>query len=305
MRVTGNLTYNQLTDRLVDVQSEYYKKQQQISSGNEYIDRSDDPIAAAEAAKIIRDSEDTKQFMDNVDEAKGWALTTQDTIQNVIEMLQRAAELTTSANNGTHPDSYRVNIGEEVNAIIDQVFQLTESRYGDAYLFSGTNSDQPPFTATVTNGRITAVSENGDTDTELRKTQINQSTTVTYGALGGGTDGVFASSAQSVDMLGNLIAIRDELLQGNVPASADLDQLEENLDHVIGHVTTNGVKQQWLESQTSRLLKDREVQVKQLETVQSVDLAAAMTELAHLQTTYQATMQMISNTNSMSILNYI
>jgi flagellin-like hook-associated protein FlgL len=77
------------------------------------------------------------------------------------------------------------------------------------------------------------------------------------------------------------------------------------MDHVIGHLTTNGVTQQWLESQGSRLIQEREVQVRQLEQVQSADLAASMTELAQLQTTYQATMQMINSTNSMSILNYL
>ena len=118
------------------------------------------------------------------------------------------------------------------------------------------------------------------------------------------TDGVFAASG-GVDIMANLIALRDELALGDMPSSANAVQLEANMDHVIGQLTTNAVKQQWFESQESRLLDVELNKNVQLEDLQSADLGSVMIELAQLQTTYQATMQMISKTNTLSIINYI
>ena len=306
MRVSTSSQYDDLKGRLIDVQSEYYRKQQQIGSGKEIQNRSEDPIAGAETANILRQAQETEQFIDNVDDSKSWSMATQNKVQNLVELLQKANELTTTANNGTHPSELRQGLGEELDAIIEQVFEISESKFAGVFLFSGTDTGNPPLTATRdADGRITSAALNSDADTALRKTQINENSVITYGDMIGGTDGLLIATGSGVDVVANLIAIRDELLLGNAPVSADVTELEDEMDHVIGHLTTNGVTQQWLESQGSRLIQEREVQVRQLEQVQSADLAASMTELAQLQTTYQATMQMINSTNSMSILNYL
>lgn len=77
------------------------------------------------------------------------------------------------------------------------------------------------------------------------------------------------------------------------------------MEHVIGQLTTNAVKQQWFETQERRLADRELTQNMQLEELQGADLAAVMTELAQLQTTYTATMQMINKTSQLSIINYI
>jgi flagellar hook-associated protein 3 FlgL len=305
MRVSTSGIYDSLKNRLIDIQGEYVRKQEQITTGKATVDRSEDPVSSAEAADIIRHAEDTKQFQGNVDDATSWVIATQNTAQNMVEIMQKANELTVSANNGTHTPEYRKDLGEEMDALIEQLVQLSDAKFGDAYLLGGTASTVSPINVTRTNGMITSYTESGDLETELRKTQINENTVIDYGLRAGGADGILASTAQGVDVLGNLIAIRDDLLNGEIPDSVEMTQLENDMDHVIGHVTVNGVKQQWLDKQTFTLIENREVQVRSLENIQGADLAAAMTELTQLQTTYQATMQMISNTNQLSILNHI
>lgn len=298
-------TYNLLKTNFVDIQSEYRKRQVQASSGLEYMDRSENIADATEAARVSREREDTIQFQDNIIDAKAQVIATDNRVQDLVELMQKASELVTSAGNGTHPPEHRMDVAQELNGVIEQIFQISETRFGDSYLFGGTMSGSAPFTATRNaNGEITAITANADADTGLRKTQINENTVIDIGAMASGTDGVFQASG-GVDVIANLITIRDELALGNQPSQVNADQLSTNMDHVIGHLTTNAVKQQWLETQERRLRDVELTQNQQLEDLQSADLAAVMTELAQLQTTYQATMQMIRQTNTLSIINYI
>jgi len=305
IRSPNGASYDLLKNNFIDIQSEYRKRQVQASTGKEFMDRSENVTEGAMAAEISREKEDTIQFQDNVRDAKAQIISTDDRVQDVVELLQKASELATSAGNGTHPPEHRMDLAQELDGIIEQVFSLSETKFGDKYLFGGTQTSLPPFTATRNAaGEITAITANSDAATELLKTQMNENTITEYGLLASGTDGVFQDGG-SVDVLANLIALRDELALGNQPTAANTDQLQENMDHVIGQLTTNAVKQQWFETQERRLADRELTQNMQLEDLQGADLAAVMTELAQLQTTYTATMQMINKTSQMSIINFI
>ena len=305
IRSTTGASYDLLKNNFIDIQSEYRKRQVQASTGKAFMDRSENITDGAMAAEISREKEDTIQYQDNVRDAKAHIISTDDRVQDVVELLQKASELATSAGNGTHPPEHRMDVAQELDGIIEQVFSLSETKFGDKYLFGGTQTGLPPFTAARNAaGEITGITANSDAATELLKTQMNENTITEYGLLASGTDGVFQDGG-SVDVIANLIAIRDELALGDQPTAANTDQLQENMDHVIGQLTTNAVKQQWFETQERRL-DDRELtQNMQLEDLQGADLAAVMTELAQLQTTYTATMQMINKTSQMSIINFI
>lgn len=305
IRSTTGATYDLLKGNFVDIQNEFRKRQVQASTGKEYIDRSENVADAAEVATLLRSKSDIQKFQDNIVRAKAQVMATEDRVQDVVDLMQRANELLATANNGTHPPEHRMDVAQEINGIIDQIFSLSESKFGDNFLFGGTQSATAPFTATRdANGQITAVTLNADTDTELRKSQINENTVIDYGLMAGGSDGVFQASG-GVDLFANLIAIRDELAVGDIPSSTNAAQLDTNMDHVIGQLTTNAVKQQWFDAQEGRLLDVELNKNTQLEDLQSADLGAVMTELTQLQTTYQATMQMIRQTNTLSIINFI
>jgi flagellar hook-associated protein 3 FlgL len=306
IRVATSSGYDLLQQRLAETQMSYQQKQLEVTTGKLYLHRSENPAAASEVAMIEKQHEDNKQFQDNVDEALSWAKTTQAKTQEIVELLQHANELITQANNGTNPESHRKDIGAELNILLERLVTVSESKFGSFSLFSGTKSDTSPFTAVRdVDGNITSLTMNLDADTSKKKTQINQASVINYGELGGGANGLFQATASGVDIFANIMTMRDELLQGNIPADLDMSQLEANLDHVIGRLTEAGVQQQWMESQGNSLLNSEEVQIRQLENLQAADLAASMTDLSQLQTTLQATMQMISRTERMSILNFI
>ena len=306
MRIPTITSYMNIRNDTLEAKEAFHKKQLQVTTGQAYLSRSDTPGVAAEAAEVEEQQRQTMQFQDNVTEGLNWIKTTASSLDQMTEIMQRAKELLSVSNTGVNPPEFRQDQGDQLDSLIEQAFQVSTNRFGSTYLFSGTATDQAPFTATRdTDGRITSVSYNGDANTERRKTQFDGNTSVEYGEVAGGTDGLFEATSQGVDIFTNLITLRDQLLAGDPPTVTDGDQLEDNLDHVIGKLTENGVKQKWFESREYSLISIRGIQENQLGSMKGVDMARAITELNELQTAFQASLQMITRTDQMSILNFI
>ena len=306
MRVPTLTLYGDLKNNVNFTRDKFADKQLQLSTGQRFLHRSEEPATASEIAKIEQQMRDTDQYLKNVETATQWAKVTNGKNQEVIDIMAKITEELSSANNATHPPQYRVDIGSTVNNLLEQLVQISESRIGDTYLFSGTNTSQPPFTVTRdANGMITSVAYNGDANTEKRETQFDDNTVVSYGELGGGTDGLFEATANNIDLMNHLVTVRDELSAGRIPATADMQLVDDDLEHVIGKLTANGVQQQWFENQEMSLQKIQASQTDLLGDKKGLDMARGMIELTELQTSLEASLQMIGQTSRMSVLNYI
>ncbi len=305
-RISTGAQYDDLASRVLDTQARYGQKQAQISSGRSWINRSEAPADASESALIERSNEETKQFGGNVTEAGSWLAATQARTQDSVDTVQKALELITQSNNGTIPASARMDIGQQMDALIEQLYQTGNSQYAGTYLFSGTDA-QEPLTATrdPVSGLITGVTSNADASTERRQTQIDHGSVVPYGDLAAGTNGTFIATDKGVDLFANLIKLRDVLKTGAQVDVNDQKQLENNLDHVINRISSNGVRQQWFEQQNNTLISVQETNQQQISLLKDVDMSKAIMELSQLQTSFQASMQMVSRSNEMSILKYI
>ena len=258
IRVPTSSSYNMLQERLAETQLAYQKKQIEISTGKLYMNRSEDPSTGSEVSLIERQQKDTQQFQENVRDAGSWVTTTAAKTQEVVELLQHASELITQANNGTHDNIHRQDIGEELDILIERLFTVSESKFGSLHIFSGTKTDTAPYAETRdADGRITVVTSTLDPlTTERKKTQIDETNVIEYGQIANGDDGLFEATTSGVNLFENLINMRDDLLLGDVPDTTDMGDLENNLDHVIGHFTQDGVQQQWLESKSKALWDD-------------------------------------------------
>ena len=146
IRVSTSSSYDLLQQRLAESQKAYQKKQIEVTTGKLYLNRSEDPSTGSEVALIERQQEDTQQYQENVRDARSWVTTTHAKTEEVVELLQRANELITQANNGTHDKDHRQDLGEEIDILVERLFTISESKFGSFHLFSGTKSDTPPYT---------------------------------------------------------------------------------------------------------------------------------------------------------------
>ncbi|HLZ30206.1 MAG TPA: flagellar hook-associated protein FlgL [Chloroflexota bacterium] len=121
----------------------------QLTSGSQIAKPSDDPVGAARAIGFQQSIDQSNQYLKNIDQGTNWLNSTDAALGSVTADLQRARELAVQAANGTlsPPDKRAIQL--EIGQLQQSVLDLSNSKVGSSYLFSGTRSDQPGYQSAV------------------------------------------------------------------------------------------------------------------------------------------------------------
>jgi flagellin-like hook-associated protein FlgL len=245
--------------------------------------------------------------------------------------MQRMNEVAVKINDGTNA-AERKTIATEVDAVIESLVKDANSKYTGRYLFGGvggTNmSGLEPFAVTRdASGKISGVTYEGST--ERREVQISESSSTYYGLVGEGTAmpsanediGIFKftnyedisaegdpPNFQNVEVriFDTLITLRDNLqAEDFTDLESELGRVQASVDHVITKVIDNATSQQKFERIEKNVDALESSQVSRLSDLEDLDMAVAFNNLTLMQTNLQASLQMITRMNAMSIVNYI
>jgi flagellar hook-associated protein 3 FlgL len=145
MRVTEGMRYSQVLSNLANLTSQHAKAAQEASSGIRVGKPSDDPIAAAELARLSASSSQTKAQLSTIDTVRGDAELTESTLSDASDIFVRLKELALQgANGGLNPEE-RQTIGVEVAGLKEALLSLSNARGTRGYLFAGTQVTTPAF----------------------------------------------------------------------------------------------------------------------------------------------------------------
>lgn len=324
-----------LSSALVDAMKEnrdgYSRLQVQISSGKKYLARSDDPIETNEAASLNNINTQIGQWKKNVATCTDWEKATDSVLQSILATMQRANEVVVEANDGTNAAN-RETIAVEIDSVIESLVNDANSKYTGRYLFGGVGgtgmTGVDPFAITRdASGHITTVQYQGST--ERRTVQISDTGTTQYGLVGEGTAegtpdediGIFkfenyenlAAEGDPPDwqnvevrIFDTLIDLRDSLLSKDFTDwDKKLNRVQAGLDHVITKVIDNATSQQKFERISENIDALESSQVSRLSDLEDLDMAVAFNNLTMMQTNLQASLQMITRMNALSIVNFI
>ena len=123
--------------------------QNKIASQNRITNLRDDPIAAAHSVVLKSNITRLKQFADNAGEIQGRGRVAEAHIQESISILHRINELAVQGSNSTFSKEDTRMMAEEVNELLNQLIEVSNSRYGDGTtIFSGDRSLSLAFRAT-------------------------------------------------------------------------------------------------------------------------------------------------------------
>lgn len=299
---------------------EYTRKMLQVSTGQKYVSRSEDPVDTQEMASLQIKGAQSARWVKNLDYASSWAQTTDATVQRVIDVMQRVNELIVQANSGINDSTSRSNIATELNSIIGTLVQLGNTKYDGESVFSGTATCADPFVATYdADDNVTSVAFLGVTDpllsanTESRKIAVSDSSTASYDILGEGVNSLFKfvydnkdGTSSEVRLFDELIKLREQLQNtSETPDDVVCAKIQAGLDNVIERSVDSGAMQTKFKTLKSTLSAVSEQTANRLSELGSVDEATAISELYLVQSALQASLQMINKINDMSIVNYI
>ncbi|SHN80916.1 flagellar hook-associated protein FlgL [Desulfitobacterium chlororespirans] len=144
MRISNNMLSRNLLLNLWAAQGRMDKLQNQMSTGQKINRPSDDPVGAENSLRFKSNISYLNQLKANAKEGIAYMDTTDDTMAEMTEMIQRAKELALRASNtGTVSDEDRKKIAIEIDQIREHVIELANTKVGTKYIFGGTANVEP------------------------------------------------------------------------------------------------------------------------------------------------------------------
>ena len=295
MRIGTAQTYDRSLSSMKQLSANADKLQGQIASGKRVVNASDDAGSYARLTQLKRGAAATKADTSNLDLAKTLVAQSDSTLGSIETQLQRAKELAIQGNSGTVSAAQKKVLGTELNAILDEIVSLANSKdLRGQPLFGGATSVAPfardadgtvRWQGTGTAAKI-PVGEAGEI-------QANDSGERLF-TIAGGAD-IFAA-VQAIA----------EAFTGGEPLSDDaLGQLDTSLDQIATARASFGARGARLDLEGQRLddLKvDREAERAGLE---GIDTEGAIIELQRTITVLQATQASFGKLTSLSLFDYL
>lgn len=310
MRITGNYYSQAMVSQLNTLASRQYKLQNQIATGQKIHAPEDDPAAMQRTMALRNQQQNVGQFQDNIALLKERSTASFNTLSALKKLSDRASEIAIRADGTRAPDELKT-YGNEITQLIKQAAQLLNSQHRDQYLFSGTKSDQAPFSvSTDASGVVTGVAYAGSAS--VAQTEIEAGATLSVDVpgennSGNGARGLVADSRSGADLFAHLISLQNNLLAGDTAAVAATDRaaLERDEDNLIYHIGNNGAIQTRLETAAS-LASSQSLSLNQMISNEAdADLAESIMQLNQTQTAYQAALASGAGLLKMSLMDYL
>jgi flagellar hook-associated protein 3 FlgL len=154
IRVTENMKINTTLTSLSNVQSQYNKILEQMSSQKRINRISDDPLGMTMLLDYRQVEASLDQYRRNIDASEGWLSLTETKLTSAGELLTKASEIAVGQGTSTASAETRSIAAENVQQLKEEMLSLANSTYGNRYLFSGSKMDADPFSATSAAARI-------------------------------------------------------------------------------------------------------------------------------------------------------
>jgi flagellar hook-associated protein 3 FlgL len=145
MRITDNMRFNTTLRNLFSTQSQYNYLMEKIASQKKVNRASDDPVAATRIINIRQSKAAIEQYMKNIDSSNTWISSTEATLSGASKLLDSANKIAIGAMGAD--EATREIAAANIQAIIDSMFSLANTKWGDSYLFSGSQTSTQPFSA--------------------------------------------------------------------------------------------------------------------------------------------------------------
>lgn len=314
MRITNNM----VSDRVIsDLQSRYAAMadtQLQISTGKRVNQPSDDPTAAAQERLRTSELSGIKGSQSSVASAQTALNSSESSLESVRSVLSRANELALNGANGSASQSDRNAMADEIDQLVKSAKDAMNSKVGDTYIFSGTKSDVPPYSA------ATGDTYQGDSGALLRDggAGVVLQTNPAFVPAGGGAtvaltgasilgNGSASGDGRVLDALTQLSAH----LRGGTPTdiqaiqSTDLQAIKANQTAVSSAVSAIGAMSNRATAALSRLGDLEDTATQTIDDLTGVDLAKAITDYSAQSAAYQASLKVGAQIIQPSLLQFL
>jgi flagellar hook-associated protein 3 FlgL len=276
MRVTSGMSQRHVLADLRRVQERLANAQSQVSSGKRIEKPSDDPLGAERAMRLNDQLESTSAYRTAVDESRSWLDATDSALDSLNQIVQHVRELTLQAANGSTSDAGRQAIKQQIDQLTEEAKSTLNSAYDGRYIFSGTKTDTPPYSA------ATGDAYQGDASPVVR--QIGPGVSVQVNVTG---DDVLSGLLPALRTLSSHLASNDIAALG----TSDLKAIDAGFDNLSAKRGVIGAITNRVDAAGTRLDDTADITTAFLSKTEDADLPQALTDLSAQQTALQAALR--------------
>ncbi len=298
MRVTDRMLQSMFLSNMNNTKTQLADTQEKLATGKKINRPSDDPLGTARLLRLNNEIEDIKTYSNTVDEGMAYVNSTTSALEGIQSEASRLITYMTSARDATKDPK---DFAAKVQTSIDNLLAYANTKYGDKYIFGGTDHSEKPYGMDSTN---TFVEEKTSHLDGAQKIRISSSATLQINIPGRDVFGT-VGNPPGTDIFNSLIDLKNRLASGEMPTDADLKMLNDFNDNVLSELTVSGNLYNRLSDAKSLLETQRQDVETLMGKVQEVDIARAIVDLKDLQTTMDRTLQISSYVLPKSLLDYL
>lgn len=143
LSISGS-TQTYLTD-LNNTQTLMSRAQDQVSSGYQLQNVSDDPAAVAEIYEYEAGIASTQQTSANLTTATTEVTSAETALQSAVQLVENAISLAAQGANSTQTAEGNANLAQEVSGLQQTLVGLSQTQVNGLYIFSGDQDTQPSY----------------------------------------------------------------------------------------------------------------------------------------------------------------
>ena len=286
MRVTDKILQNNFLANLSFSTERLYESVTRVLTNKRVNKPSDDPVGVLNSLAIRTRIKYIEQYQRNISRTKALMQNTESVVNQLSEIFQRVTSLAVQGASDSYGSQDKYSISYEVNQLLEQVYNASNTRSESMYIFAGTRNDAAPYTATRNaQGEITEVKTNGSSGDIMRVIGDN-----IYMKANVNGEELFEAGQNIFDVLINL---RDHLRENDSDkVSKDIDVLNEAAEKINNIQSVIGSRVNRIESADSRAENDLINFNEFLSNTEDIDASEAIMdyqmELLTLQSSLQA-----------------
>lgn len=292
MRVTFNMAFrNGIYDinRAADAMA---RAQREVSSLKRVQRPSDDPSAASQVVGERTEQRQLDTFMDATASVDARLRVADSVLSDTLNLLTTAQTKTAAANNSFVTQQQRDALALEIEGIRDTLLSNVNTQVKGAYIFSGTDLTDRPYTK---NGAGVVQAYAGNASDQILDIDRNRAVSVTF-------DGDALVDTMFADLDALITAIRTNDGAGMRAGMTQLQAAFERATALQGRV---GNDLSDLDEQQLRLDRMKRSSETRRSGLEDANLAEAITNMTQAETAHAAALKAVAAANRASLLDYL
>lgn len=304
IRTTTLGSSTMMTNYLLKAESHYNQLAEEASSGKKSV------LSSSAAVNLLNTNQKLNQlngYNDNMSLAQNELNVLDNTLSSVTDQMQKANDLAVQASNGTCSQDELNNIKIQIDQILQNMQDLSNTQYNGNYIFSGTKTTTEAYKTDSSTGDITYQGTPKDGQYK-RYVEIADGVSDAINVSGDQIFGSYTSGTtpSGSGILGDLKMLSNALGKGdNTAIRSSLTSMGTDLNNISEVRTTFASVSQRFDM-TTNSNTNLITQLKEYKSsLEDVDLSQTMTSLSSQYYSLQASMSVTSQMLKMSLLNYM